>query len=77
MVAIKDGNEFKEVKSIGGMDIKTILQELASMQSYETKEFMYYCVNEALNNPIHNFHSLFLTSCDILDCLALHSRNNT
>ena len=70
MVAIKDGGEFKEVKSIGGMDIKTILQELASMQSYETKEFMYYCVNEALNNPIYHMMLEITNENYGLDCVV-------
>ena len=70
IVVIKDGNEFKEVKSIGGMDIKTILKELASMQAYETKEFMYYLVNKALNNPLYYYMLEIANENGGLDCVV-------
>lgn len=52
-VVLKDGEDFKEVQSIGGMDINEIITEIAKMQMYETKAFLNDCLNSALNNQIY------------------------
>ncbi len=69
-VLLKDGDDYKEVKSIGNMEIKDILKNVSSMISYETKAFLRNCLNNELNNQIY-YHMLKVVNEDgTLDCVV-------
>ncbi len=50
---LKDGEEYKEVISIGEMDAKEILKQISSMQAYETNAYLKDCLNSELNNKFY------------------------
>lgn len=60
---LKDNNIFKEVVKVGNMNIKDVVENIASMQSYETEERLTDCLRWDLNNQ-YCYEMLSLTNND-------------
>ena len=67
---VKDGETYKEIKSIGGMDSKEVIKKFAEMQCCETKAYLKDCINEDINNFV-SYIMLKLVNNDFsIDCVV-------
>ena len=67
---VKDGETFKEVKSIGGMDFKEVIKKFAEMQYYETKAYLKDCINEDINNFVSHIMLKLVNDDYSIDCVV-------
>ena len=67
---VKDGDVYKGIKSLGGLDHNEVIKKLAEMQYYETKAWLNYCIDIDINNWVAHAMINTVNKDGTIDCVV-------